>query len=392
MVAKYRHVPLAGIVTSDDYPGSIVAAIVAKELGLYAPEPKALLCCQHKYYSRIAQKEAVPEAVPRFTLVDPKNVVSPFPLPFPCFVKPVKSYFSCFANQVQTHAELVSAACNIPHPAFLEPLNQLLKHYSPFELSANYLIAEELLDGVQATIEGYAFDGTYGFLGIVDSIMYPGTISFQRFEYPSSLPMQVQKRAEEMAERCMRHIGFDNGIFNIEFFYNPHKDSIHIIEINPRMASQFADLYEKVDGTSTYDVAISIATGKKPAVQKRQGLYPLAASCVLREFTNMTVTKVPKHQVIEELNLLYPGTIVEVLVREGRRLSEELQDGKSYRYALVQLGAENSLDLQTKLIDCQKRLDFQFDLSKMLNCNYSAPRFKREDREESEENAKNFLL
>ncbi len=31
-----------------------------------------------------------------------------------------------------------------------------------------------------------------------------------------------------------------------------YADTIHIIEVNPRLVSQFADLYEKVDGQSNY--------------------------------------------------------------------------------------------------------------------------------------------
>ena len=41
-------------------------------------------------------------------------------------------------------------------------------------------------------------------------------------------------------------------MFNIEMMYDAATDRIGIIEINPRMASQFADLYEKVDGTNSY--------------------------------------------------------------------------------------------------------------------------------------------
>ena len=55
----------------------------------------------------------------------------------------------------------------------------------------------------------------------------------------------------EIAKTLMRGMGFDNGMFNIEMMYDADADRIGIIEINPRMASQFADLYEKVDGTNS---------------------------------------------------------------------------------------------------------------------------------------------
>ena len=59
----------------------------------------------------------------------------------------------------------------------------------------------------------------------------------------------------------MSGLGFDNCMFNIEMMYDAREDRIAIIEINPRMASQFADLYEKVDGTNAYEVLLDLGMG-----------------------------------------------------------------------------------------------------------------------------------
>ncbi len=132
--------------------------------------------------------------------------------------------------------------------AFLEQFDWFIRTFTTFELGTKYLLAEEHLSGQQVTYEGLVHNGECTTVGIVDSIMYPGTICFERFEYPSSLPQSVQLRMADIANRFMHGIGFNNGLFNIEFMYNPAHDTIHIIEINPRLVSQFADLYEKVDG------------------------------------------------------------------------------------------------------------------------------------------------
>jgi hypothetical protein len=39
---------IAGVVSTDDYPGAALAAVLAKELGLPGPEPSVSLVCQHK--------------------------------------------------------------------------------------------------------------------------------------------------------------------------------------------------------------------------------------------------------------------------------------------------------------------------------------------------------
>lgn len=121
-------------------------------------------------------------------------------------------------------------------------------------------------------------------LGVVDSLMFPGTQIFRRFEYPSSLPQGVVARIEDVARRALQTVGFDRGLFNIEFIYDARRDSVHIVEVNPRMASQFADLYEKVDGINTYDILVDLALGRVPAKRRRQGRYKVAVSHVMRRF------------------------------------------------------------------------------------------------------------
>ena len=51
----------------------------------------------------------------------------------------------------------------------------------------------------------------------------------------------------------MTAVGFDHSCYNIEMFHDPAQDAISIIEINPRMSYQFADLFERVDGMSSFE-------------------------------------------------------------------------------------------------------------------------------------------
>ena len=52
------------MISTDDYPGSALAAAIAKRLGLPGPDPAVILICQHKYLSRVAQAELVPRGRP----------------------------------------------------------------------------------------------------------------------------------------------------------------------------------------------------------------------------------------------------------------------------------------------------------------------------------------
>ncbi len=351
---------ITAVFSSDDYPGSIYTSIVADIKKFKAPCPVAVLRCQHKYHSRKDQLRIVPTAVPHFNFLDAIDQIDTIKMPFPLFVKPVKSYFSYLAGTVtDSHAlQKVFLQKKVPAP-FLNQFNWFLQKFG-FEPNAHALLAETILEGTQVTIEGFVNDGRCTILGVTDSIMYPGTISFARFEYPSSLPESVQKRMAIIAEHIMLGIHFNNSFFNIEMMYNAKTDQIFIIEINPRMCAQFADLYEKVDGINSFRTVLDIATGNQPTTAYRKGNFNIAASCVMRIFENKRVLKIPTQDHIDQVKKLFPEARIYICTQEGSLLSDQLQDGNSYRYCLVHVGAKNRKELLEKFEIAQKLLSFEF--------------------------------
>jgi len=358
ILAKVEGIDIAAVISSDDYPGSALAAAIAKRLGLPGPEPEAVLISQHKYLSRLAQAKLVPDAVPPFALIDvAEGAALPAGLSFPLFAKPVKSFFSIGAETVSSASEL---AALLPRWAgfdqFFLPLDRLLQRYTGSSIGTQRLLAEGLLKGEQVTVEGYVHGGKANIMGVVDSIMFPGTLAFSRFDYPSFLPESAQARMAEIAVTLIEGLGFDNGLFNIEMMYDADADRIFVIEINPRMASQFADLYEKVDGTSSYTVLLDIAQGRAPRFEPRRGRYGFAASFVLRSFEDHIVTALPAEADLDQLARLYPDIRIELHATLGRKLSDEFQDGKSYRYGIVNLGGRDRADVLEQFAACRESL------------------------------------
>ncbi len=362
ILKKLRGVEIEAIVSTDDYPGSALAAVVAKALGLPGPEPLVNLTCQHKYLSRVAQSALVPDAVPPFALIDvAEELGPPQALAMPFLVKPVKSFFSVGAETINSGAELAAVKARFAKlDQFFLPLDRLLQRYAGVRIGSKRLIAEGLLKGEQVTVEGCVFGGEVSILGVVDSIMFPGTRAFARFDYPSALPDGVQARMAEIATTLMSGLGFDNGLFNIEMMYDAEADRIGIIEINPRMASQFADLYEKVDGTNSYAVLLDIGAGRAPRLTRRQGGYPFAASFVLRSFEDRTVARLPSAAELERLEQLHPDIRVELHAMIGRKLSDDLQDGHSFRYGIVNLGGCDRADALAKFEACRAEVGISF--------------------------------
>ena len=165
----------------------------------------------------------------------------------------------------------------------MRPFGDVMRARSEFEVEPFSLIAEEIVDGAQVTVNGFARDGRVTMLGVVDSLMYPGTDQFQRFQYPSALPSAWQAGAEDAARRALAAVGFTHGMFNVELRVCAATGHPKVIEINPRAAGQFYDLFERVDGYNLFDALVALETGEEPRIRRREGASAVAASFVMRD-------------------------------------------------------------------------------------------------------------
>lgn len=343
-----------GVFSTDDYLGTLLAAIVSKQNELLTPDPSCIALMQHKLCARMKHQEIVPEATPQFVALEDNRCE----LPIPYFIKPVRSRFSRGAHPVHTHDELTPAFEDALTYCELSLWEYLAKPYLPTNYDSNArILAESLCTGMQCTLEGFVFNDAITFIGITDSIMFPGTISFKRFDYPSCLAEKVQKRIQEIATKLLHGINYNNGFFNIEFMYDSETDDIFIIEVNPRLVSQFADLYQKVDGISNYEQLLALISGQRPSIKSNEGEYNMASSCVLRRFHDCTIMRLPTEEELEKVYEAYPQVRIQLYGKEGQRLSDLKQDGKSYRFGLIHIGGDDVADIEEKFNTIQEMLN-----------------------------------
>jgi hypothetical protein len=357
-----------GVVAFDDYPASLLAVAIAEKLGLPGPSLASVVACSNKAWSRLLQAAAAPEAVPRFQIIDPHRAHRPgdLQLAFPFWLKPVKSSMSYLGFRIASFVEFERAVAlsRAGLPAYSAAFQELMDMARPplpgaANVRADWLIAEELLSGRQCTLDGMMSGGELTLIGVVDSIRLPNRVSFARFDYPSRLRRATQTKMVDIAQRVLRRIGFDNGLFNIEFFVDEGGETPKVIEINPRFSPQFSDLFEKVDGTLTHQYVVEMATGETPSVTRRRGRHRIAASCVLRVACDHVVVRAPTARDIARLQSAIPDTHVYVTTKTGDRLSQSAQDSYSFRYGLIHLGARDHRDLKTKLAKAKRLLGYQ---------------------------------
>lgn len=362
LAARFRRERLDGIVSNNEQFGALVAAVLAEKLGLPGNDPRTVITTQHKFYGRSAYARLAPDATPRFAAF-PYTVRRRDELAFdlPCFVKPIKATYSVLARRIDSFDQLRRHLRFWPFEKFLikklvKPFNDLMAWYTDYRVDAHYMIAEELLDGVQVSLDGYAHGGEVRVLGIIDEIMYPGTQAFASFEYPSRVPAEVQARMTALAARVLQGIGYRHGFFNIELMWQPESGRLNIIEINPRMASQLAYLYEAVDGVNPYRMALDLALGDAPRVERAATAYRHAASFALRKFDGKPLAAEPTQEMLAQVRHEYPDARLMLYLKHGASLAREMKWLGSYRYAVVNMGAPSSHDTYRRLQAMRRRL------------------------------------
>src|SRR5207248_8220675 len=134
--------------------------------------------------------------------------------PPPWFCKPVVGRLSQGARPIDDPASLVQLEDD---PGYADGWGSLAKLATADPPPARGYLVEEAIEGRECTLEGYVHGGRVTVIGVTDSIFYPGTRSFERFEYPSTLPEDRLAELAGLAEQLLSAHGFDGGFFNVEF-------------------------------------------------------------------------------------------------------------------------------------------------------------------------------
>jgi hypothetical protein len=362
LARKYARRRVAAVVTANEQFGALTAALLGQRLGLPHTDPVAVLACQHKAWFRERLQDIAPEAsVAHWALPYTHDLDGRLGLEPPFYIKPIKATYSVLARRIDTRAQLQRHLAFAPYERYIikrlvKPFNDafalLVGEPHGYRVDAHWLIAEALMRGDQINIDGYVHRGEVRFLGCVDELMYPGTDAFLRFRYPSQVPLAVQQRAQALAARILRGLGFDHGFFNIEFFHDHATDTLKVIEVNPRLASQFADFYEKVDGRRVFDMVVELAQGRDPALlPRRVPTAGVAASFVWRTFDGAAPPPRTTDTQRQWLARTYPDALLHEHHKRGHGLKREFKWLGSHRYATINLGAPDEATLHGRYRD-----------------------------------------
>ncbi len=352
--ARARRAGWRAVLSHQEHFGALAAALVAERLGLPGTAPEAILAAQHKLHARRVLARVAPEANLGFAeLQADYGQGIPEGLTYPAFVKPVKAAFSVLARTVDSRQALQA------HTRFsarelwvirhlVDPFDRLCRARLPEAGSAHRMLLEEPvpLEVPQFNLDGWVAGGRIEALGVVRAVMYPGTRAFMRWELPGRLAPAVAARALDVARRLLEAIGFRHGLFNLEFFHDPATDRLSVIECNPRLASQFGDLYRRVTGVDPHAIGLALALGEDPsAVPRGEPTAEVAASLVYRAFDPLRVPPAPGPAQREAFRRSFPDGLVLSLPKAGQALARDFKWTGNHHHGFVHLGARSHAEL-----------------------------------------------
>ena len=336
--------------------GALAAALLAERMGWPGTPVAAILACQHKFVARQVLQRVAPEANVPFELLQ-AEYGAPIPggLSYPLFVKPVKAAFSVLARRVDSHEELHRHTRFGPWELWVirrlvEPFERMARQRLGADTpSAHRMLLEQPVRAAQYNLDGAVYRGEVRAVGVVDAIMFPGTQAFMRHQLPSRLSPAVQARALDVARRFLQAVGFTHGLFNMEFFYDEASDRLTVIEFNPRMASQYSDLYQRVLGVNLHAMALALAHDQNPFDLPRSiPSAGAAASFVYRAFDPAQAVRLPSADQRQAFAQAFPDSLLFEYPKSAGSVQRDFKWLGSYRYGITHLGGADETDLRAR--------------------------------------------
>lgn len=261
--------PIDAIAGYWDFPVTMMVPVLCRERGLPSASLQSVVTCEHKYWSRLVQRDVIDE-IPGFALLDLSDERAELPrgVEYPVWIKPIKSASSEGAHHVEDDEQLTAAIAlerdqvgRMGGP-FNDVLDMLDLPPEIARIGTDVCLVEEEATGAQVTVEGYADDGEVEIYGVVDSVTHPGTSSFLRYEYPSTrVPPHIQNYMADVSRRVITAVGLDHSTFNIEYFWDAEAETLTLLEINARHSQSHALLFEMVDGIPNHAFMVDLALG-----------------------------------------------------------------------------------------------------------------------------------
>lgn len=346
-----------------------IACVLSHLTGKPATPIDSVVRCQSKLEARRRQHACIPEYTPAFSTATAMLSGAEAGPGFPCFAKPVRGARSFSSVRVEDRAALerlmqTNRAMLEAHNApYIEAIRMATDDAGLIAIAeaSNEYVCEGIIAGEQYAIDGYVRNGAITYHGIVREVFMPGTVSFERHEFPAALPPVWDARLRDMAERLVRGGGLDNTEFDIELGLDMAGDRMAVIEMNPYAVSQYENMFTLAGGDQMLVTICALACGVEPPA-RIEPPYGYCYSCELRTRVDQVIRRVPSQDDIDRVQADFPDVRVVNRIPPGaQRLSDFRQTEDSFRYCIVSIPGDSPGAIFETLQQIETRLNYRFD-------------------------------
>lgn len=355
-----------GIVGTHD-SSAVFASILAEKAGHICTPVHSVINTQNKYLCRRIQQEVVPEHTPRFCLAL-DYIKDQSLLQCPLFIKPVRANISFGTHQINSAEELQfyigqeSRDIAYYNQYYLDALCLFAEYQNPLNLeTCNNFLCEELVQGDQVTVDGFIYQGQVHLFGLTKACYFPGTISFSHHEFPYSFSQALDAKITSALHRLIPALGLNNTFFNVELRADPEKNTFKIIEVNCRIAFQFAKTIQAVMGFDPLHLLCTLSVGKLPELKKnQQNTFKYCFNFELHAFTDQRIIRTPTQSCYARIKMLYPEVHIRNLIHEHSNLSDYKHNPQSFRYCILDIPGNSRQEIMRKKEHILSLLDYEF--------------------------------
>ncbi len=365
LMKKYPHMYDAVVGTHDS--SAIFAVIIAKNTGKRFASVQSIINSQNKYISRRIQRDTIPEHTPSFCLAldylrDPSRLETPF------FIKPVRSNISFGTHTISSpeelHACIATESLEIArhNQYFLDALSVNPKYMDPFNIqTCNAFLCEDLIQGSQVTVDGFVHDGQVEFIGMTKASYYSGSNSFSHHEFPYRFNPGLEQAIHQALKKLIPALGLNNSFFNMELRADEDRNTFAIIEVNSRIAFQFAKTIESVTGFDPLHLLCDVAVGREPQYEKMtKKTFTSCWNFELHSFSDQKILKTPTQSGFQELHIRFPEVHIRNLIQENTQLSDYKHNPESFRYCMLDIPGNSRAEIMDKYSQVVSLLGYEF--------------------------------
>jgi len=233
--------------------------------------------------------------------------------------------------------------------------------------TCNQFLCEDLLTGDQVTIDGFIYNSEITVFGYTKAVFFPDSNSFSHHDFPYSFSPQLENKIHAGLEKLIPNLGINNSFFNVEIRVDEAEQTFYILEVNSRIAFQFAKTIQAIRGFDPLHLLCQLSIGEKPDLSEIQetGKYKYCYNFELHTFADKKVVKTPTQSGYEEIKIHFPEVHVRNLIHENTKLSDYKHNPDSFRYCVLDIPGNSHQEIMDKYKQVTELLNYEFE--KIIN-------------------------